>query len=161
MNCRTLILYSSMACIWSLPGFGGESKQAGTAYPVQYQGGSLPLRQNHGVNAVVANQEVVFVQHGQRFVVPVESINEISCAADVRRRFGAAVLRLVPLVDLDKVESDYVSVKWTDNTRSADRTVLLKLNHGEYGDFVAALEKLTGKKAVDTKKTATVVHYDL
>src|ERR1700688_1968089 len=108
MKLRTLILYSSTAFLLSIPGFGGESKQAGTAYPVQYEGGSLPLKQNRAVNAVVANQEVIFVQHGQRFVVPVANINEISCAADVRRRFGASVLRLVPLVDLDKVEDDYV-----------------------------------------------------
>src|SRR5271169_2535517 len=122
MRFRTLILYSSMSFLLSIPGFGGEPKQAGSAYPLHYQGGNLPLRPNHGVNAVVANHEVVFVQHGQRFVVPVESIHEISCAADVRRRFGAAVLRLVPLVDLDRVENDYVSVRWSDGTRRADRT---------------------------------------
>jgi hypothetical protein len=165
MRFRTLILCSSMTFVLSIPGFGGSRKQAGMLYPLQYQGGSLPLRQNHAVNAVVANQEVVFVQHGHRFAVPVRNISEISCATDVRRRFGGAVLRLVPFVDLDKVEDHYVGVTWTGSTRSADGTVavevLLKLNHGQYGDFVATLERLTGKKAVDTNKTPTVVHYDL
>jgi hypothetical protein len=125
----------------------------------------LPLRQNHTVNAVVSNQEVVFVQHGHRFVVPVRNINEISCGTDVHRRFGAGVHRLVPFVDLDKVEDYYVGVTWTDNTRRTNRTatvdVLFKLNHDEYGDFVAALELLIGKKAVNTSKTPTVVRYDL
>ena len=100
------------------------------------------------------------MQHGQRFVVPVQNINEISYAIDVHRRFGAAVLRLVPLVDLDKVEDRYVGVTWTDNTRKTVE-VLFKLNHDEYRDFVAALERLTGKKAVNTNKTPTVVHYEL
>jgi hypothetical protein len=39
--------------------------------------------------------------------------------------------------------------------------VLFKLNHDEYGDSVAALERQTGKKAVNTNTTPTVVHYDL
>jgi hypothetical protein len=150
-----------MAFLLSIPGFGGSATQAGTAYPLQYQGGGLPLKQNNAVKAVVAGNEVIFVQHGQRFVVPVENIDEISCSTDVHRRFGAAVLRLVPLVDLDKVEDHYVGLTWTDNNRRADKTVLFKLNHDEYRDFVAALERLTGKKAVNTNTTPTVVHYDL
>jgi hypothetical protein len=40
-------------------------------------------------------------------------------------------------------------------------TVLFKLNSGEYREFLAALERLTGRKAVDANKTPTVVHYDL
>jgi hypothetical protein len=161
MRFWTLVLHSSVAFLLSIPGFGGEAKPIGTAYPAQYQGGSLPLKQNNAVKAVVAGNEVVLVQHGQRFVVPVRNINEISCATDVHRRFGAAVLRLVPLMDLDKVEDRYVGVTWTDNTRRGDRTVLFRLNHHEYRDFVAALERLTGKKAVNTNKTPTVIHYDL
>jgi hypothetical protein len=35
------------------------------------------------------------VQHGHRFVVSVQNINEVSCGTTVHRRFGAAVLRLV------------------------------------------------------------------
>jgi hypothetical protein len=161
MKSSTLILYSSMALLFSIPGFGGAGKEPGMAYPVQYQGGSLPFKQSHAVSAVLANTEVVFIQHGQRFVVPVPDIREISCGTSVRRRFGAAVLRLVPLVDLDKVEDRYVAVTWTDSTRKADREILLKLNHGEYRDFVAVLERLTGKKAVNTNQTPTAVRYGL
>ena len=161
MRLWTLILWPSMAFLLSIPVFGGEAKPAGTAYPLRYQGGSLPLQQNHAVNAVVAGNEVIFVQHGRRFVVPVGNINEISCAADIRRRFGASVLRLVPLMDLDKIEDHYVGVTWSDSALKADRTVLFKLNQAEYRDFVAALERLTGRQAVNTNKTPTVVHYDL
>ena len=110
---------------------------------------------------MVAGNEVIFVQRGRRFAVAVENINEISCATDVHRRFGATVLRLVPLLDLDQVENDYVSVRWTDESQNVERTVLFKLSHAEYRDFVAALERLTGRKAVNTKETPTTVHYDL
>jgi hypothetical protein len=161
MKSSTLILYSSMAFLFAVPGFGGAGKESGMAYPVQYQGGSLPFKQNHAVSAVLANTEIVFIQHGQRFVVPVPDISEVSCGTNVHRRFGAAVLRLVPLVDLDKVEDRYVAVTWTDSSRKADREILLKLNQGEYRNFVAVLERLTGKKAVNTNRTPTAVRYGL
>ena len=87
MKSSTLILYSSMAFLFSIPAFSGAGKEIGMAYPVQYQGGSLPFKQSHAVSAVLANSEVVFIQHGQRFVVPVPDIREISCGTSVRRRF--------------------------------------------------------------------------
>jgi hypothetical protein len=54
-----------------------------------------------------------------------------------------------------------VAVTWTDSTRKTDREILLKLNHGEYRDFVAVLERLTGKKAANTNQTPTAVRYGL
>ena len=154
-----------MVWLLSAPAFAGDVKANGSAYPLKYEGGSLPLKPNHALKAVVANGEVVFMQHDRRFAVPVDSITEIAFGTHVYRRFGAAILGLVPLVDLDKVEDHYVGVTWTDNTRRAGRTdtlgVLFKLNSAEYRDFVAALERSTGKKAVDTSKTPTVARYDL
>jgi hypothetical protein len=144
----------------SAPVFAGSAKEHGIAYPLQYEGGSLPLKQNASVKAVAATGELVFVQHGQRFVVPATSISEIAHGIDVRRRFGATVLGLVPFLDLDRVEEYYISLTWSAEARS-NRTVLFKLNRGEYREFLVALERLTGKKAVDTKKTATTVRYDL
>ena len=65
---------------------------------------------------------------------------------------------------LDKEQTHYVGVSWTDeNGAGADRKhgdVVFKVSSGEYGQFVAALERLTGKQAVDTKATPTVVRYE-
>lgn len=160
----SLILSFSIVFLISSAAFGG-TKKAGKAYPAQYEGGNVPLKQNHGIKAVVAGNEVVFVQHGRRVSVPVQSISEISCATSVRRRFGAAVLGRVPLMDLDRVQTHYVGVTWTENTWTGTGPqkgeVLFKLSAGEYRDFVGTLERLTGKQAVDTRKTPTAVHYDL
>jgi hypothetical protein len=72
---------------------------------------------------------------------------------------------LIPLVDLDKIEEYYFSLTWSNDNRitgsTGTQSVLFKLNRGEYREFLAALELLTGKKAVDANKTPTVVHYDL
>jgi hypothetical protein len=38
--------------------------------------------------------------------------------------------------------------------------VLFKLNKSEYSAFLSGLERLTGKKAVDTNQTLTAVHYN-
>ena len=149
----------SMACG---PAFGGTGK-AGASYALQYEGGSVGLKQHRTLKATVANNEVVFVQHGRRLSVPVQEISEVSCATSVHRRFGAAVLGLVPRMELDKAREHYVGVTWIDETGSgSDRgrsDVVLKLNAGEYRNFVATLDRLTGKQAVDTGKTPTVVRY--
>jgi hypothetical protein len=133
-------------------GLFARNTEKPAAYPVTYEGGSLPLSHAR-VSARFANGEVVFVQHGQRFAVPVESITEITCGSDVHRRIG--FVRHVPL---NTVETDYIGVTWTD---ASSHDVLLKLNSREYRDFLAALEKWTGRKAVDPKKVPVVVHYDL
>jgi len=137
-------------------------KNAGASFPVQYEGGSLRLKPSHSAKAVVAGSEVVFVQHRRQISVPVQSISNISCATDVHRRFGAAVLGLVPRMDLGKVQEHYVGVTWAENSTSPEKgEVLFRLSAAEYRDFVATLERLTGKQAVDTRKTPTVVRYGL
>jgi len=147
-----------MASCVALAGQPGKA-----TYPAQYEGGSAALKPNHGIKALVGPHEIVFVQHGRSISIPVQSISEISCGTNVHRRFGAAVLGLVPLMDLDKVQRHYVGVTWTDSTRAGQgrEEVLFRLNAGEYRDFIATLERLTGKQAIDTGKTPTVVQYDL
>jgi hypothetical protein len=158
-----LLLAISAALMASSSAFGRQAGKAGTSYPAEYEGGSALLKQNHGIKALMGPGEVIFVQHGRRIAIPVESIREISCSTNVHRRFGAAVLGLVPLMDLDKVQRHYVGVTWTDSTRAGTgkEEALFRLSAGEYRDFIAALERLTGKQAIDTGKTPTVVHYEL
>src|SRR5579863_9300070 len=138
----TLVLSVSVVLMLSSTAFGDP--RTGTSFPAQYEGGSLGLKQNRSVKAVVAGNEVVLVQHGRRVSVPVQNISEIACATEVHRRFGAAVLGLVPRMDLDKARAHYVGVTWTDDTgpgaslKTAE--VVFKLNASEYRNFVATLE---------------------
>jgi len=115
------------------------------AYPVTYEGGSLPLS-HRKVTARFDNGAVVFVQHGQHLAVPVEDITAISCGSDVHRRMKLA-----------KTEKDYIGVTWINHNREAE--ALFKMNGREYRDFLKALEASTGKKAVDAHKVPVVVHY--
>jgi hypothetical protein len=135
------------------------AKKAATGYPATYAGGSLPLN-HHKVRAALGKDEVIFMQGGRRIGVPVKSITEISCGTEVRRRLGASVLDVVPLMHLGESENRYIGVAWAGaNGNSARAQVLLKLSRGEYRGFLAALEQATGIKAVDTNQVPTVVRY--
>lgn len=150
----TIFIASSMA-------FGGTG-DSGTSYALQYEGGTAGLKQHRTVKAVVTGSEVVFVQHGRQVSVPVRDISEISCATNTRRRTGAAVLGRIPLVELDKSRTHYVGITVADSSAGgANRSgeFVFKLNRGDYRGFLASLERLTGKQAVDTGKIPTVVRY--
>ena len=141
-----------------------ESKNAAAAnYPANYEGGTLPFGHSK-VKATLGANEVILVQHGRRIAVPASSITEIACATGIHRRLGAAVLGVVPYMHLGETENHYVGVTWMNSAAAGAKTpkveVLFRLNKGEYGAFLAGLERLTGKKAVDTNQTLTAVHYN-
>ena len=132
-------------------------------YPASYEGGTLPFGHSK-VKATLSADEVILVQHGHRIAVPASSITEIACATGVHRRLGAAVLDVVPYMHLGESENYYVGVSWTNDAATGAKTpkveVLFRLNKSEYTAFLAGLERLTGKKAIDTNQTLTTVQYN-
>jgi len=147
-----------------LPLEAAGAKKAGLTVLAKYEGGTLPLNQRK-ITATVAENEVIFVHGNERFAIPLTSITAVSCGTDVRRRFGATVLAMVPRMHLDKVEAYYVGLTWTGNGREGGKTskveAVLKLSNSEYRDFVAVIERLTGIKAVNADKVPTLVRYNL
>jgi hypothetical protein len=157
MKLCSAFLFLSIAC---LP-HAALAKKAATDYPATYAGGSLPLNHNK-VRAALGNDEVVFMQGGRRIVVPIKNITEISCGTEVRRRLGASVLDVVPLMHLGESENRYIGVSWAGVNGSAARAqVLLKMSRSDYRDLLAALEQKTGIKAVNTNQVPTVVRYEI
>lgn len=137
------------------------AKDGATVYPATYTGGSLPL-DHHKVRAALGKDEVIFIQGDRRIAVPVKSITEISCGTEVRRRLGASVLDVVPLMHLGVSADHYIGVAWAGGAENTARAqVLLKFSGAEYRDFLAALEQATGIKAVDTNQVPTVVRYKI
>lgn len=137
------------------------AKKGPTDYPATYAGGSLPL-DHHRVRAALGKDAVVFMQGSRSVAVPLKNITEISYGTEVRRRLGASVLDVVPLMHLGESETRYIGVTWTrasGDIRQAQ--VLLQLNRNEYRELLAALEQLTGIKAVNTNQVPTVVRYEI
>jgi hypothetical protein len=148
-----------VSAVW-LPSAGMAKKDA-VNYPATYAGGSLDLS-HQKVYAAIAKDEVVFIQGSRRIAVPVKNITAISCGTEVRRRLGASVLDVVPMMHLGEAESYYIGVAWTASMAGNTPTqVLLKLSRADYRDLLAALEHSTGIKAVDTNQVPTVVRYQI
>jgi hypothetical protein len=131
-------------------------------FPMKYEGGSLPLKVHDGLKVQVEKESVIVLQGKQRFSVPVAAISEISYGNDVHRRVGAAVgvgivtLGVGALLALAKTKKHYVGITWEGAAAEhVNGGVVFKVGKGEYRGFIAALEGLTGKKAVDADKGAT------
>lgn len=159
MNCWPVFLCLSLTL---LPVEAAGTKKSGFTVLAKYEGGTLPLNQRK-ITATIDEDAVIFVHGDERFTVPLKNITAVSCGTDVRRRFGASVLGMFPRMHLDKVEAYYVGLTWTGDIREGQKKVeaVLKLSNGEYRDFVAVLERLTGIKAVNADKVPTMVRYDL
>lgn len=137
------------------------SAKKAAEYPATYAGGTLPLEHNR-IRATLGADAVVFMQGGQRIAVPLKSITSISYRTEVRRRAGASVLDVLPLMHLGESAGYYIGVGWTGtHGNSAQPQVLLKLSRAEYRDFLAALQQVTGIKPVDTNHVPTVVRYQI
>jgi hypothetical protein len=161
MTLRPALIYLLLA-VGTLCASG--TKKTGATFPARYEGGTLPLSQ-HRIKATVGEGEVVCVHGNQRFAIPLKSIQQISYSTDVRRRFGSSVLGVVPRMHLDKTETHYVGVTWTVGDGSGGRAsqlqAVFKLSGSEHRDFLLTLERLTGRKAVNTDKVPTIVQYEL
>ena len=132
--------------------FAEGTKRTGVIFSMKYEGGTLPFGQQK-IRAKVAEDELLLIHGDRRLAIPLDHITALSCGVDVRRRTGAGVLEKIPHMHLDKSEAYYVGLTWGGNE------AVLKLSASEYRDFVAALERLTGMKAVDTGRVPTVVRY--
>jgi hypothetical protein len=155
MRFANTILAIATAFLASGSVFAAPSKTE-SAYPLTYEGGSLPLG-HHRLKATVGNDEIVLVQGHQRVAIPLKSITAITCGTDVRRRMGATVLDMVPRMRLGEAETYYIGVTWSDG-KSVD--VIFSLGKAQYRDFLDALQRSTGMRAVDPKRVPVVVRYE-
>lgn len=127
-------------------------------FPMKYEGGSLPLDQHDDLKVGLSPKYVEILQDEEKYLIPASAITEISYGNDVHRRVGAAVgVALVTfgigaLMLLIKTKKHYVGIIW-DNANGVGTTakggVIFKVGKGEYRGFIAGLEGLTGKKAVN------------
>jgi len=164
MRLSRVVLCGSAVLLWFHSSAAGEGKESRTEFPLTYEGGSLTLGGDK-LKAAVGTDEVVFVHDKQRISVPAKDITRISRGSEVHRRFGAAVLDVIPWLRLSEVEICRVGMTWMGRARNGDGTsqveVVLRMSKTDYDEFLTALERLTGMKAIDTRRVPSVVRYDL
>ena len=125
-------------------------------YKVTYDGGSLSdTKSGTGVKLYIEGNQIRFTRDKTDLVtIPASAITEISYGQDVHRRVGTAVavgvftLGVGALVALSKSKKHYVGLIWADGDKKGG--LAMQCDKHDYRGILAALEGITGKKAVDS-----------
>ena len=90
--------------------------------------------------------------------IPASAVTELSYGQDVHRRVGTAVavgvftLGVGALVALSKSKKHFVGLVWADGEKKGG--LAMQCDKNDYRGILAALEGVTGKKAVDSEAMA-------
>jgi hypothetical protein len=148
-------VFALLLCI-TLPGvvFAADAQNG---YKVNYDGGSLAdTKVGSGLKLIINSSTVTFLKDKTETVsIPTSAITEISYGQDVHRRVGAAIgLAVVSfgigaLMALTKSKKHYVGLTWADGDKKGG--LAIQCDKNEYRGILAALEGVTGKKAVNSE----------
>ena len=126
------------------------------SYKVIYDGGSLQnAKAGTDVQLVIDPDKVRIVRGKEELAsIPAAAITEISYGQDVHRRVGAAIglavvsLGVGALMLLAKSKKHYIGLTWADGDKKGG--FAMQCDKSDYRGELAALEGITGKKAVDS-----------
>ena len=125
-------------------------------YKVMYDGGSLQnVKAGTDVRLVIDPDKVRIVRGKEELAsIPAAAITEISYGQDVHRRVGAAIglavvsLGVGALMALTKSKKHYIGITWADGDKKGG--FAMQCDKSDYRGELAALEGITGKKAVNS-----------
>src|SRR5579864_8625747 len=128
-----------------------------SGYRVTYDGGSVPnIKAGNGLKLYIEQTQVRIVKDKSDFlVIPASSITEVSYGQDVHRRVGAAIglavvsLGIGALMALTKSKKHYVGLTWADGDKKGG--FAMQCDKNDYRGVLAALEGVSGKKAVNSE----------
>jgi hypothetical protein len=128
----------------------------GNSYKINYDGGSLQgIKAGTDAKLFIDPTQIRIVHDKNTLVtVPAASITEISYGQDVHRRVGAAIglaifsLGIGALMLLSKSKKHYVGLTWANGDQKGG--FAMQCDKSDYRGVLAALEGITGKKAVDS-----------
>lgn len=131
--------------------------QAPVGHTVKYSGGSLEtVKSGEDLRLFIASEKVrLTYKKEEPLSVPPSAITEVNYGQEVHRRIGTAVglavisLGIGALVAFSKSKKHYIGIVWDDGNGKKGG-VALQADKNEYRGLIAALEGVTGKKAVDT-----------
>ncbi|MGD0908533.1 MAG: hypothetical protein ABSA96_13200 [Candidatus Acidiferrales bacterium] len=133
---------------------GLAAKDVGFA--VKYDGGSIAdLKAGMDMRINPAGTTITLTKGNAELIsIPAASITEISYGQDVHRRVGAAIgLAVVSfgvgaLMALTKSKKHFIGLTWANGDVKGG--FAMQCDKNDYRGLLAALEGLTGKKAVDS-----------
>ena len=136
------------------------SGETAVGYRVKYSGGSLPnVKPGEDLKLYVDGKNVSLRSGKAGFTyIPAASITEVSYGQEVHRRIGTAIglavfsLGIGALMAFSKSKKHYVGLTWDDSGSKGG--LVIQADKDEYRGVIAALEGVSGKKAVDTDPPA-------
>jgi len=128
-----------------------------SGFKVIYDGGSLgDVKTGTSLKLHVEGNTIKFMNGKSEIVsIPASAVTEISYGQDVHRRVGTAVavgvftLGLGALTALSKSKKHFVGLTWADGDKKGG--LAIQCDKNDYRGVLAALEGVTGKKAVDSE----------
>jgi len=132
------------------------SAETDISYGVKYSGGSLSnVKPGQDLKMYVDGKNVRLRSGKASFTyIPTASITEVSYGQEVHRRIGTAAglavvsLGIGALLAFSKSKKHYVGLTWDDSGNKGG--LVIQADKNEYRGLIAALEGVSGKKAVDT-----------
>ena len=129
---------------------------APNSYRVTYDGGSLQnAKSGTGVELIIEPTQVRIMSGKEQLaLIPASAITEISYGQDVHRRVGAAIglavisLGIGALMLLAKSKKHYIGLTWADGDKKGG--FAMQCDKNDYRGELAAIEGITGKKAVNS-----------
>jgi hypothetical protein len=131
-------------------------------FGVKYSGGSLPttVKTNDDLKLVVTGTEIKLSNKKGEVLLtlPPAAVTDLSYGQEVHRRIGTAAglavisLGIGALVAFSKSKKHYVGITWDNN--GVKGGIALQADKNEFRGVIAALEGVTGKKAVDADEDA-------
>ena len=127
-----------------------------TGYPVKYDGGTLSdLKVGSGIVLVIKGDQIL-LGRGKTLLatIPASAVTEISYGQDVHRRVGAAIgiavvsFGIGALMALTKSKKHFVGLTWANGDQKGG--FAMQCDKNDYRGVLAALEGVSGKKAVDS-----------
>lgn len=126
------------------------------SYRVMYDGGSLQnVKAGANVELVIEAKQIRIVRGKDEVaVIPATTITEISYGQDVHRRIGTAIGLAVisfgagALMAFSKSKKHYIGLTWADGDKKGG--FAMQCDKNDYRGELAALEGITGKKAVNS-----------
>ena len=133
--------------------FAGESQPS---FKVKYDGGSLQDAKAGADLSLYVGSNSVRIMKGTTEIANIlpSTITEISYGQDVHRRVGAAIglavvsLGIGALMALTKSKKHFVGLTWANGDQKGG--FAMQCDKNDYRGVLAALEGVTGKKAVDS-----------
>ena len=129
---------------------------AQNGYKVAYDGGTLgDVKTGTGLKLIINTNTITFVKDkSEVMTIPASAITEISYGQDVHRRVGAAIglavisLGIGGLMALTKSKKHFVGLTWADGDKKGG--LAIQCDKNDYRGVLAALDGVTGKKAVNS-----------